>query len=81
MLAVKRPHGDPVMKYVLIAVLAVIVLSLADAMFYLARDNGRKDRDRVVKALTVRIGLSLLLFIMVILSAVFGLIEPHGLAK
>ena len=66
------------MKYVLIAVLVVIVLSLADAMFYLARDAGKKDKQRVVRALTVRIGLSLLLFTLVVLSAIFGLIEPHG---
>ena len=66
------------MKYVLIAVLVVIVLSLADAMFYLARDAGKKDKQRVVRALTVRIGLSLLLFTLVVLSAIFGLIDPHG---
>jgi len=67
------------MKYVLIAVLIVIVISLADAMFYLMRDNGHKDRNRVVKALTVRIGLSLFLFLLVIVSALLGFIEPHGL--
>lgn len=69
------------MKYVLIAVLAVIVLSLADAMFYLARDRGERDKNRVVKALTVRIGLSLLLFLLVILGAFLGLIDPHGITN
>lgn len=69
------------MKYVLIAVLAIIVLSLADAMFYLARDRGERDRNRVVKALTVRISLSLLLFVLVIVSAFLGLIEPHGIGN
>ncbi len=66
------------MKYLLIATLLIIVLSLADAMFYLARNSGKKDDRHVVRALTVRIGLSFFLFLLAILSIVFGLIEPHG---
>lgn len=69
------------MKYLLIAVLALIVLTLADAMFYLARDRGDTDRNRVVKALTVRIGLSLLLFALVIVSVALGLVEPRAIVN
>lgn len=67
------------MKVVLIVLLVAIVVSLFDAMFYLARDSGSRDRKRVAKALTVRIGLSLVLFLVVVFSAVFGLIDPHGI--
>jgi len=41
------------MRIVVIAFLAVIVLSLGSAMFYLIRDKGKSDRT--VKALTVRV--------------------------
>jgi putative copper export protein len=66
------------MKYVLVFVLLLIVVSLAEAMFFLARDSGSRDRNRVAKALTVRIGLSVVLFVLALASARYGLIEPHG---
>ncbi len=66
------------MKWLVLFILAVIVLSLAEAMYYLARDSGEASKTRVVKALTVRIALSILLFAVVAASAFFGLIEPHS---
>ena len=60
------------MHFILYILLAAIVLSLIEAMYYLARDSGEKDRTRVVRALTVRIGLSLLLFVAVVIGNLFG---------
>lgn len=55
-----------------------ILVSLGSGMVYLVRDSG-KDSKRVVKALTWRIGLSIALFIILLLAWANGLIEPHGL--
>ncbi|GAA5236577.1 twin transmembrane helix small protein [Verticiella sediminum] len=54
-----------------------ILVSLGSALFYLMRDQGRSKRT--VKALTVRIGLSVALFIFVLIAYALGWIEPTGL--
>lgn len=69
------------MKYLLIAILLLIVVSLADAMFYLARSSGKRDDKRVARALTVRIGLSFVLFVVALLGILFGFIEPHDVVS
>ncbi|MEQ1882302.1 MAG: twin transmembrane helix small protein [Burkholderiales bacterium] len=63
------------MRYLVIAFLIFIVFSLGSALFYLVRDKGRSDRT--VKALTVRVGLSVVLFVLLILGYHFGII-PQG---
>jgi Na+-driven multidrug efflux pump len=63
------------MRYLVIAFLIFIVFSLGSALFYLVRDKGRSDRT--VKALTVRVGLSVVLFILLMLGYHFGVI-PQG---
>jgi hypothetical protein len=69
---------DLMFKLPVLAVLGFIVFSLGQGMYYLAKDDGETDKTRVVRALTVRIVLSLTLFVLLILGYVFGLIEPHG---
>jgi len=65
------------MRLVVVAFLAIIVLSLGSAMFYLIRDKGKSDRT--VKALTVRVVLSVTLFVLLMLGYYFGLIPKSGL--
>lgn len=65
------------MRFVVVAFLAIIVLSLGSAMFYLIRDKGKSDRT--VKALTVRVVLSVTLFALLMLGYYFGLIPKSGL--
>ena len=69
---------DMIIKIPVFILLALIVFSLGEAMFFLARDDGERDRTRMVRALTVRISLSLILFLILIAGYFFGLIEPHG---
>jgi hypothetical protein len=57
--------------------LAVILFSLGSALYYLVKDKGQSDRT--VKALTVRITLSIVLFLLLMLGYYFGLISPQGL--
>ncbi len=54
----------------------VILYSLGSALFYLARGD-RNDSKRIVKALSWRIGLSLLLFILLFVAYGMGWISPH----
>lgn len=65
-------------KVIIISLLLFVLISLGQALMYLIKDDGRSDR--VVKALTWRIGVSVLIFILLLLGSVFGLIQPHGLA-
>lgn len=60
-----------------IAVLLVIIGSLFSGLFYMLKDRGTSTR--AVKALTVRIALSLLLFAMLMIGYWTGLLHPHGL--
>ncbi len=56
--------------------LLLIVGSLFSALFYLSKDKG--TGERTVRALTVRISLSLLLFILLMVGFYTGVIgHPH----
>jgi hypothetical protein len=60
------------MRYMVIGVLILIVLSLGSALFFVFQD--RSDSKRAVKALAVRVGLSVALFLFLMISYYFGLI-------
>jgi hypothetical protein len=59
------------MRYLVIAFLVLILASLASALYYLIRDKG--ESDRTVRALTVRISLSIVLFLLLMGGFYFGL--------
>ena len=67
---------DLVIKIPMFIILGLIVVSLGEALFFLAKDDGKDDRTRMVRALTVRISLSLLLFALLIAGHFFGLAGP-----
>jgi hypothetical protein len=64
-------------KWLVLAIFFLIVLSLVSAMVQLVRDN-RGETRRMVRALTVRIGLSIALFILLWATWKMGWIEPHA---
>jgi cytochrome b561 len=64
-------------KWLVLLIFFAIVLSLASAMVQLVHDHKGETR-RMVRALTVRIGLSILLFIVLRWTWKMGWIEPHG---
>jgi len=70
---------DIMIKLPVILVLIFIVASLFQGMYYLAKDDGKRDRTRVVRALTIRIILSFLLFAILIIGYFTGLLQPHAL--
>ena len=66
-------------KLLVMLVLAAIVLSLGVALYQLA--TGRGDSGNMLRSLTVRIVLSVLLFILLMVAWRLGLISPHGVAN
>jgi hypothetical protein len=65
------------MKLVVVLLLVVIVGSLLSGLYFLVKDKG--SSERTVKALTVRITLSIALFVLLMLGFYFGLIPKTGL--
>ena len=70
-----------VMKYVLALVFVGILASLGWALFHMLKDgrDGRAKSGGMARALTVRIGLSVLLFLCLLLAWKLGYIQPGGL--
>jgi hypothetical protein len=60
------------LKIVVILFLVAIVGSLGSALFFLVTDKGQSKRT--VKALAIRVGLSLTLFLLLMAGYYFGLI-------
>jgi hypothetical protein len=65
-----------VIKLIAVLMLLTILFSLAMGFVYLVKDKGQSERT--VKALTIRIGLSVALFALFLIGAATGVITPHG---
>jgi hypothetical protein len=63
-------------KILVVLILLVIIGSLFSGLFYLVKDKGTSERT--VRALTVRISLSVLLFVLLMLGYATGVLQPHG---
>ncbi len=59
-------------KIATVLILLIIIGSLVSALIFLLKD--KRGSDRTVKALTMRIGLSITLFLLLIIAAHFGYI-------
>lgn len=62
------------MKYVVFALLAAIVISLGTGLFYLRREDA--DSPKMLRALEIRVGLSLVLILFLVASYFLGWITP-----
>jgi succinate dehydrogenase/fumarate reductase cytochrome b subunit len=68
---------DPfIVKTIIIVCLVGIVASLSTGLFHLVSDKGKSKS--MVRALTVRVVLSVFLFLFLLLSWWQGWIQPHG---
>ena len=63
-------------KYLIVAMLALVVISLAKALFHLTSARPQ-DGAKLVKALAWRIGLSVALFVLLLVAYYSGWIDPH----
>ena len=64
-------------KIIIICLLLIILVSLGTALFSMMKNE--PESNRTVKALTVRIGLSIALLVMILVGYSMGLIAPHNL--
>ena len=62
----------------ILACLLGILISLGLGLYHLSRGTPQ-DSARLARALTARIAVSLLLFVLLMLAWYFGLIRPHSL--
>ena len=65
------------MRWLIPIVLLMIVFSLGSALYYMMKDRG--NSSRMVHSLMLRIGLSIALFLGILLAHYFGLIEATGI--
>lgn len=68
----------PLIKIFIIAVFIAILVSLATAFFRLFRGRDSREGTGTVKALTVRVILSVGLVLTIIVLNALGLIKPNG---
>ncbi len=66
-------------KLLIVLCLIAIVVSLGAGLFHLS--SGKGNSAGTVKALTVRIVLSVALFLLLLLAWSQGLIAPHGIGQ
>jgi phosphatidylglycerophosphate synthase len=73
---------EPLMlgKVIIIVLMLAIVFSLFQGLYFLVRGKD-KGSKKVVNALSWRIGLSILLFILLFVFHYFGIIEFHSLPQ
>jgi len=69
---------DRLVWLLVLACLITVLVSLGLGLYHLSRGTPQ-DSEKLVRALTVRITVSLLLFALLMLAWHFGLISPHPL--
>lgn len=65
------------MKWIIPIALLMIIASLGSALYYMMKDKG--NSSRMVHSLMLRIGLSIALFIGILIAHYFGYIEATGI--
>jgi hypothetical protein len=68
---------QPIFRILVIAVFVGILVSLVSALYQLTRPGG--DSKKMVRSLAIRVGLSVALFLLLMIAWYAGLIQPHGL--
>ena len=64
-------------KLIVVAIFVGVLASLASALLFLVKDKGRTERT--VRALSMRVGISIGLLCLLVLLWALGLIQPHGI--
>ncbi|QAU33364.1 twin transmembrane helix small protein [Janthinobacterium sp. 17J80-10] len=65
------------MKIIVAIAFLLILGSLASALIFLMRDKGKSNRT--VQSLALRVGLSIALFIFILVAHYLGWIQPTGI--
>ena len=64
-------------KAIIVIVFFGVLASLGSALYFMVKDKGGGS-ERTARALSVRIGVSVGLFVMLFVLYGLGVIEPHG---
>lgn len=64
-------------KIIIVITFLLIIISLGTALFHLVKH--KDSSEKTVKALSFRIGLSLMLLFFLFIAIMTGLIKPHGI--
>ena len=67
-------------KIAVIVLFVAILASLGSALLSLVRSRDEDSSQRMAKALTVRVALSVGLFVLLFVLFALGVIQPHGLS-
>jgi hypothetical protein len=69
------------MKYFVVAAFVGIIGSLGSALFFMMRDgrDGKPKTSNMARALALRVGLSVLLFVCILAAWKLGYIQPTGI--
>lgn len=67
------------MKIVIAIAFVLILGSLASALVFLMKDKGKSNRT--VRALAMRVGFSIALFILILVAYRLGYIQPTGIPR
>ena len=70
------------MKFLVALAFIAIIGSLGSALFFMMRGGGKDDKakgDNMARALAFRVGLSIVLFICLLVSWKMGWIQPTGI--
>lgn len=63
-------------KTLIIILFMFILFNLGAGLFHMMKDKGQSQK--MVRSLTWRVALSILAFILLLLAAAAGFIQPHG---
>lgn len=69
------------MKYLVILAFVAIIGSLGTALFFMMKNdaNGKTRGQKMARALAMRVGISILLFICILVAWKLGYIHPTGI--
>jgi hypothetical protein len=69
------------MKYLVLVAFIAIIGSLGSALFFMMRDgrDGKAKTSNMARALAWRVGLSILLFVCILIAWKLGYIQPTGI--
>lgn len=67
-----------IFKVVVVSLLLIVIFSLGQALVHFVKNGG--DSEKMLNALTWRIGLSVFIFLLLLIGQAVGLIQPHGLS-
>jgi hypothetical protein len=80
---IHQPIGNesvmPLIKILIVACLLGIIVSLGSGLFHLVNDKG--ESKKMVSALTVRVALSVALFVLLFIAWRMGILQPHGIGR